>query len=263
MNFSGVNTTATDAAVKVRFVKDLASFVRGGLCEYGDVTIARRVAAPVDAILARLADSLLSGVDEGAAPDQARVRVVSAFLADYLQVCQARMREDVPPVPITLWPEEEELIAERFGRQAEGGSLPFNVDGAVEMSWRNLRRAQQRLVAWSCLGKMLCRSLGSGDGGGESPQMLDYEAVSSALLEAVNRMKRRMLAVSLVAGGAAAERAREWVVRTMFGAGMSIMEYMEPDGVVPSRWSADDELALRASLAAAWGAPAGLAVQPA
>ncbi len=53
---------------------------------------------------------------------------------------------------------------------------------------------------------------------------------------------------ALIKGGTAANDAREWLMRTTLSEGMSIMEYLEYDGALPSRYRVDDEKTLRESI---------------
>lgn len=117
------------------------------------------------------------------------------------------------------------------------------------MSMHNLRMAQQRWLVWLALGSMFWTTPeGIYRQRDESPEVLDFNAVSDALRRELQTMEKRLLMFALLSGGDDAATVRHWVLQTQLGEGMSVMEYLTADGVLPSSWSVEDEVRFRASL---------------
>ncbi len=201
----------------------------------------------VNAIRAALADSMVQGTTEKLSEAELRKRLVTAYLDEYQADCRLYLKEQVAPMPVSRWAEEEALITALYGEhQPYGVDAPPSLDGALTVAWLNLRRAQQRWMAWLGLGAMFWQTPeGRARDGAEAA---DFEAVSKALRLELRAMEKRMLMFSLLKGGEAAEKARAWLLTTTLCDGMSVMEYLELDGALPSSWRTDDDVALRASI---------------
>ena len=243
--FSNVRTTASDARVKLKLVQELAYFVSRGLEKFGFPPSQARWAPVVNAIQATLAESMLHGVTERMPEETLRMRALEAYLAEFDANSRMYLKEVVIPVAVTRWDEEESLIQKRYGSAVAFTTATPSLDGALEMAWLNLRRAQQRWITWMCLGSMLHNTPQGRER--DSAEYRDFEAVSKVLLGELRGMEKRVLMFSLLKGGEAAETARTWLLQTTLCEGMSVMEYLEYDGQLPSGWRSVDEQALRAS----------------
>lgn len=243
--FSNVRTTASDARVKLKLVQELAYFVSRGLEKYGFPPPQARWATVVNAILATLADSMIHGSTERMPDAALRTRALEAYLAEFEANCRMYLKESVVPVSVTRWDEEDSLIQARYGSTVAYATATPSLDGALDMAWLNLRRAQQRWITWMCLGSMLHNTPQGRER--DSAEYRDFEAVSKVLLSEVRGMEKRVLMFSLLKGGEAADKARSWLLQTTLCEGMSVMEYLEYDGQLPSGWRSADEESLRAS----------------
>ncbi len=245
--FKNVRTTASDAKVKLHFVRELTYFVERGLEKFGHPSSGVRLAAVVNAIRASLADSMVHGFAEKLSETELRTRLVTAYLDEYQADCRLYLKEQVAPVPVSRWDEEMALITARYGEHMPyGADAPPSLDGALAVAWLNVRRAQQRWMAWMGLGAMFWQTPEGRNRNGR--EVVDFEAVSKALRQELRSMEKRMLMFSLIKGGEAAEKARAWLLTTTLCEGMSVMEYLELDGVLPNSWRTDDDVALRASI---------------
>lgn len=246
--FSNIRSSASVAKVKLELVQEMTRFVARGIKQVGSASLVRW--APVsNAVQAALVESVMHGVTERVAEQEVRKRVLVSFFDEYDANSRPGLKGTVPPVALTRWDEEESLILERYGVLAGYKTVDPSLDGALEMAWLNLHRAQQRWMVWLCLGSLLHNTaLGREQG---SQEVDDFNAVLKALLLETRSMEKRVLMFALLKGGDAAANARDWVLRTTLAQGMSVMEYLEYDGQLPHSWSVADEEALRASLAAA------------
>ncbi|WP_157657794.1 hypothetical protein [Burkholderia ubonensis] len=241
--FSNVQTTANDAVAKLNLVEELSRFVQQGLDKLPPSQV--RTAPVVNAIKAALADSMVHGHSERQTVAATRQRLLDAYLTEYDGNCRLFFKELVVPARLTRWEEEEHVLAQRYDiAPSRLAPLP-SLDGALEMAWLNLRRAQQRWIVWLCLGSMLHHTPQGRER--DSAEVRDHSEVARMLLGEVRTMEKRVLMFSLLKGGEATRRARDWLLRTALGDGMSVMEYLEYDGQLPSSWRSDDEQALRAS----------------
>lgn len=245
--FSNVSTTASDARIKLKLVRELSSFISRGFDKYGLPSPDVRWASVTNAIQACLAESILQGATERMPEEAVRERVIAAYLDEYGRNCQLFLKDEVLPTAVTHWAEESALIQKRFGSQAAYKTVAPSLDGALEMAWMNLRRAQQRWICWLCLGAMLYSTPQGRER--SSAECNDFDRAAKALLNDVRLMEKRMLMFALLKGGEAAEQAKAWLLKTTLSAGMSVMEYLEYDGQVPSSWRTADEQALRATFA--------------
>lgn len=244
--FSAVRTTASDATTKLQLVQELTYFVSRGLEKFGFLPSKTRWASVSNAIQAALADSVVNGVTEKVSAAEQRQRVLEAFFDEFDANCKMFLKEVVVPVAVTRWDEEGEVIANRYGTLAEYKVAKPTLDDALAMAWLNLRRAQQRWMTWMCLGAILHNTPQGRER--DSAEFQDFEGVSKALLSEVRGMEKRVLMFSLLKGGDAANQAKAWLLTTTLCEGMSVMEYLECDGQLPSNWRSDDEAAFRASM---------------
>ncbi|KVP96779.1 hypothetical protein WJ97_12935 [Burkholderia ubonensis] len=243
--FSNVQTTSNDAAVKLALVEELSRFVQRGLDRFCLPSSQVRMAPVVNAIKAALADSMLHGHTERMSEAAARERLLEAYLTEYDGNCKLYLKEAVVPVRVTRWDEEASAIAKRYESSVEHKTPEPSLDGALTMAWLNLRRAQQRWIAWLCLGAMLHNTPQGRER--DSAEVRDLDTVARTLMGEVRGMEKRVLMFALLKGGEAAEKARKWLLQTTLCQGMSVMEFLEFDGQLPSSWRADDEKSLRAS----------------
>ncbi|WP_157641869.1 hypothetical protein [Burkholderia ubonensis] len=234
--------------MKLELVEELARFVQRGLERFCPPSAQVRTAPVVNAIKAALAESMIHGHTERMTPAEARERLLEAYLAEYEGNCTLYLKEAVVPVPVTRWDEEPAAIVKRYETTVGRQQPEPNLDGALAMSWHNLRRAQQRWVAWLCLGAMLHSTPQGRER--DSTEVRDLDTVARALMSEVRSMEKRVLMFSLLKGGDAADQAREWLRKTTLSHGMSVMEYLETDGQLPASWRSADEKALRESLLA-------------
>lgn len=245
-SFCVVRTTASDAKAKLLLVKELAYFISKGINKMGFPPSGLRTASVVNAIQATLAEAMTYGGTENLTETAARERVLNAYLAEFDGNSKLFLKELVTPTTVTSWDEEEALITKRYGKAVAYPEVQPTLDGALEMAWLNLRRAQQRWVTWMCLGAMLHQTPQGRER--DSAEYQDFEAVSQALRNEMRGMEKRVLMFALLKGGDAAVEAREWLMRTTLSEGMSVMEYLEYDGALPSSYRGDDEKALRESI---------------
>lgn len=246
-SFCVVRTTASDAKAKLLLVKELAYFISKGINKMGFPPSGLRTASVVNAIQATLAEAMTYGGTENLTEKAARERALEGYFAEFDGNSKLFLKELVTPTAVTSWDEEEEaLIAKRYGKAVPYAKVPPTLDGALEMAWLNLRRAQQRWITWMCLGAMLHQTPQGRER--DSAEYQDFEAVSQALRHEMRGMEKRVLMFALLKGGDAAVEAREWLMRTTLSEGMSVMEYLEYDGALPSSYRGDDEKALRESI---------------
>lgn len=243
--FSDVRTTASDAQVKFKLVQELAYFVSRGIEKFGFPPAKVRWASVANALQAALAESMLHGSTERMTATALRQRVLDAYLTEYDANCKLYLKEVVVPTAVTRWDEEEAAIAKRYGAVVPYTTPAPSLDGALEMAWLNLRRAQQRWMTWMCLGSMLHNTPQGRER--DSAEFSDFDGVSKLLLSEMRGMEKRVLMFSLLKGGDAAEKARTWLLKTTLCEGMSVMEYLEYDGQLPSGWRSADEQSLRDS----------------
>lgn len=244
--FNRVRTTASDAQVKLKLVQELTCFIGRGLEKFGHPPSQLRWQAISNTIQAILADSMLTGVVERLTAPALHERVLEAFFTEYDANCRLYLKEIVVPVAMTRFGEESAIIAHRYSAEVSHLEPAPTLDGALDMAWLNLRRAQQRWIVWMCLGSMLHNTpQGRARDGVEFG---DFDAVSKVLMGELHRSEKRMLMFALLKGGEAAETARAWLLATTLCEGMSVMEYLEYDTQLPSRWRVADEEAFRASL---------------
>lgn len=247
--FSNVRTSASDARVKFQLVKELAYFVSRGLEKFGFPSSGVRSAPVVSAIQATLAESMAHGVTEKLAEAALRERLLKDYLVEFDANSKMFLKEVITPTSVTRWEEEDDIIKQRYGEVVPYTKAEPSVEGALEMAWMNLRRAQQRWIVWMCLGSMLHNTPQGRER--HSAEYQDFEAVSDVLRHEMRGMEKRVLMFALLKGGDAAQQAREWLLKTTLCQGMSVMEYLEYDGALPGSWQTTDEEALRQSIAAA------------
>lgn len=243
-----VRSTAEEAKVKFLLVKELAYFVGRSFQRFGRVASDLRWMAVVNAINSELAYSMVQGAKDRTPEPELRARVIAQFFKEYEANCRMFCGGSVHPMELTRWAEERAHIQQAYGTPLEHVSAPPSVDGALQTAWSNLRLSQQRLAVWLSLGALLFTTSMARDK--DSAELQDYDAVSKFLTTEVRTMERRMLMFSLLQGGQAADRAKEWMLKTSFSSHMAVMEYVSPDGELPHSWKSADEQALRDSIAA-------------
>lgn len=254
--FEQVRTSASDAAVKLALVQELAYFVKRGLERLEATGPSVRVASVVNAIRSVLADSLVSGHQERLKQPELRQRVLNAYFDECEANARLYLKEPLVPVALTHWKEEAVILRQRYGDvEAWRETAQPTLEGALDMAWRNLRLAQQRWMAWLALGSMFWHTpeglYRPGNGQGVRAEVHDFNAVSDALRRELQAMEKRLLMFGLLSEGEAASAVRRWAHRTHLGEGMSVMEYLRVDGQLPSSWSCEEENQFRASLSQA------------
>lgn len=258
--FSNVSTTASDAEHKFELVQELARFVSS--IELPPAAAAFRTTPMVNAILAELGESMRlgtreRGADTAAGRTKLRRRVIDAYLSEYEKTCRMYFKSVPVPCRHTMWAEEAAAISEKFGSELEfPQDTPPTVAGAMKMAWFNLARAQQRWAIWMCLGQMYHATRQARREGTEAAEANEYQAASNILLGEIRLMEKRALMFALLAGGEDAERARQWVMETALGPGMTVAHHLCLDARHPMSWSSDMEAAFRKDIAAAVSRPA-------
>lgn len=248
--FAQLRTSTSDAAVKLELVQALAYFVKRGLERFDASGAGLRVGSVVNAIRSVLADSLIHSHSERLKPVELRTRALNAYFDECEANARLYLKETFVPVPVTHWEEESVVRRQRYGASEDWRETePPTLEGALTMAWRNLRVAQQRWMAWMALGSMFWQTPeGRYHQGDESAEVRDFNAVSEALRRVRMAMEKRLLMFGLLSEGEDAAVVRQWAYRTHLGEGMSVMEYLTNDGVLPSSWSCEEEDQFRASL---------------
>lgn len=248
--FSQLRISASDAAVKLELVRELANFVKRGLTRHDSSASGLRVGSVANAIRSVLADSLASGQKERLTQAELRERALNAYFDECEANARLYLKEPLAPMSLTHWKEEEAILRQRYGEVAAWRDTGEpTLEGALAMAWRNLRRTQQRWMVWLALGSMFWHTPeGSYRQGAESAEVRDFNAVSDALRRELQAMEKRLLMFGLLSEGEDAAAVRRWARHTHLGAGMSVMEYLQADGQLPSFWSCEEEDQFRAAL---------------
>lgn len=244
--FAALQTTAPEASVKLQLVREMVRFVRLGLKDPLNPKPQASLITVASAVQAGFVDSLVAGQGSAAGDGSVCSHILESFFDEYDSNCRLYYKELVPPVTLTLWKEEAELVVRRYGTLVTRLDVQATVEGALKIAWANLRRAQQRWAIWLVLGSLFQKTPEGQRA--ETEAARSYEVVSRALLADLETMTKRMLMFALVVGGAEAEEAKHWVLRTSLGEGMALVEMLTYDGALPLKWLRTSEAELRDSI---------------
>lgn len=253
--FERLNSTQTEARVKLELVNHLAAFVRRGMPQAGFSSSNLQPDVIVNAIVATLARSLVNGMVDPVSDESLREQLIQAYLYKYEQVCRMQSVAASPAVLVTDWPQEaREMFAILKAMPVAAPYVEPTVAGALDMAWHNLYEAQQRWVVWLCLAAMYHQtpegySVRMGKGAVQpGPGALMLDDVSQCLIQQMRKQERHMMMFAIIQGGAALGKAQEWICQHSLSADMSIMEYLSLNNRIQGSWCTEEEESFRASL---------------
>lgn len=199
------------------------------------------------ALLRRLDDGMLGmGGKATASWEKDQENAIRAFhraFAEHSDLIFGKL----PPPWIGGCPRDAEIASAKailgaapLDEPAEGAGL----ERAYAVAKFNVVRAEQRAAVLFLLAELVRRG---SRGDLPAPAQGEFDQASAAFFGARTLHISRMLAMGLLLGGAAAEECRAFV-KHQYREGISVVELLEVDGVMPGQWPTATEAKLRKAL---------------
>ena len=250
-SFGEFRVSVSEAKTKLHVINNLKHFINQNIAQgaFDKNEIISKINFVFDAINAEFLKCFLYENNNQQIKKDQRENVLISFFEEYDDICQMYFKEIVPPVEITKWEEEKNVILARYGNhdkfineyQNSTDTKP-SVEGALKLAWHNVERSGQRWASWICLGRLFNNVLSLQR---QSIEYKNFQDVYNYLLNDLQNKTQKLFALAIIKGGVDLDKVKNKILNTSFAPEMSIISYLTIDGYTPNGWSVADENAFR------------------